>query len=126
MASTANPTDELRTAAQTLMDLADIAQEDLDTDDYWKPYDKASAWRDGFTNGFGGVCSDLVAVFTPTTAHALAAWLRAEAAIWDAVETVKAEYGPKGLKVTTPMSTHEQALAVARAVNAPTASRPAV
>ncbi|MEU3851768.1 hypothetical protein [Streptomyces sp. NPDC029554] len=112
-----NLADELRTAAQTLMDLADVAQEDLDTADYWKPYNQATAWRDGLVNGFGGSCSDLVAVFTPTTAHALAAWLRAEAAIWDAVETVKAEYGPKGLKVTTPLSTHDQALAVARAIN---------
>ncbi|GGU62409.1 hypothetical protein [Streptomyces lavendofoliae] len=73
------PADELRTAAQTLMDLADTAQEDLDTADYWKPYDKTTAWRDGFVNGFGGACSDLVAVFTPATAHALAAWLRSEA-----------------------------------------------
>src|SRR5690606_7366531 len=40
------PADELRTAAQTLMDLADTAQEDLDTNDYWKPYAKATAWRE--------------------------------------------------------------------------------
>ncbi|MFE9936356.1 hypothetical protein [Streptomyces hirsutus] len=111
------PIDELRTAAQTLMDLADIAREDLDTGDYWKPYNSATAWRDGLTNGMGGASGDLAAVFSPTTAHALATWLRAEAAIWDAVETVKAEYGPQGLKVTTPLSTHAQALAVARAIN---------
>ncbi|MGV9588211.1 hypothetical protein [Streptomyces tendae] len=75
------PTDELRAAAQTLMDLADIAQDDLDTDDFWKDYDKATAWRDGFANGFGGVSSDLVAVFPPATAHALAGWLRDSAVL---------------------------------------------
>lgn len=85
-----NPADELRQAAQTLMDLADVAQTDLDTDDYWKPYDKATAWRDGFVNGFGGVCSDLVAVFTPAVAHALAAVLRLEA---DVVAARTAEDG---------------------------------
>ncbi|RSS92482.1 hypothetical protein EF919_18280 [Streptomyces sp. WAC02707] len=79
------PADELRTAAQTLMDLADTAQADLDTDEFWKCYAPATAWRDGFVNGFGGVSSDLVAVFTPTTAHALAGWLRFEADLIDRV-----------------------------------------
>ena len=75
------PADELRTAAQTLMDLADTAQEDLDTNDYWKPYAKATAWRDGLTNGMGGASGDLAGVFSPAAAHALAAWLRDSAVI---------------------------------------------
>jgi hypothetical protein len=66
------PAEELRTAAQTLRPLAEAAQHDLETADYWKPYDPATAWRDGFVNGFGGISSDLAAIFTPTTALALA------------------------------------------------------
>jgi hypothetical protein len=73
------PAHELRTAAQTLMDLADVAQEDLDRNDYWACYDKATAWRDGLVNGFGGAPSDLAAVFSPATAHLIAAWLRGAA-----------------------------------------------
>ena len=107
-----SPTDELRTAAQSLMDLADAAQEDLDTGDYWKPYDKATAWRDGFANGFGGVSSDLVAVFPPATAQALATWLRKAAEHYDAGFTC-CDDGPQHCdEITAP------ALAVARQVNA--------
>jgi hypothetical protein len=87
------------------MDLADTAQEDLETADYWKPYNKVTAWRDGFVNGFGDVCSDLVAVFTPATAHALAGWLRYEA---DLIERVPGAE----LRGRT-----EHALTVAREIN---------
>lgn len=104
------PADELRAAAQTLMDLADAAQEELDTGDYWKPYDKATAWRDGFANGFGGVSSDLVAVFSPAAARAVAAWLRAEAA--GPVVAVHTAMCPD------PDCTINAALAVARQINA--------
>lgn len=102
-----SPADELRTAAQTLMDLADTAQDDLDTEDYWKPYDKATAWRDGFVNGMGGACSDLVAVFTPATAHALAAWLRTAAEY--------ADRWPADHQANSPF--RAGALAVARQIN---------
>lgn len=103
------PADELRTAAQTLMDRADIAQHDLDTDDFWKCYDPATAWRDGFVNGFGGVSSDLVAVFTPATAQSLAAWLRVEAETWAGDEVHS--------RCTTQTCTLDAALAVARQIN---------
>lgn len=106
------PADELRTAAQTLKDLADIAQEDLDTDDYWKPYDKATAWRDGFVNGFGGVCSDLVALFTPATVHALAEWLR-ESAVVHLPDTECGYCDPRRNPKRLPCP----ALAVARQIN---------
>lgn len=59
----------------------------------------------------------VVQLLHPGVGTALVDWLDAEAAIWAAMETVKAEYGPKGLKVTMPLSTHAQALAVARAIN---------
>ncbi|MFG3170606.1 hypothetical protein [Streptomyces sp. NPDC048200] len=106
------PTEELRTAAQTLMDLADTAQEDLDTDDYWKPYDKPTAWRDGFVNGFGGACSDLVAVFTPATAHALAEWLR-DSATLHLPDTECGYCAP----ARNPLNLPCRALAVARQIN---------
>ncbi|MFD8254957.1 hypothetical protein [Streptomyces werraensis] len=101
-----NPADELRTAAQTLMDLADVAQDDLDTDDYWKPYPKATAWRDGLTNGMGGTSGDLAAVFSPAVAHALAAWLRSVA---DALAT---NTHPDWQECAAP-----RAVAVARQIN---------
>ncbi|MEU7061894.1 hypothetical protein [Streptomyces sp. NPDC046197] len=48
------PADELTTAADLLYPLTDAAQADLDTDDFWKCYDPATAWHDGFLNGMGG------------------------------------------------------------------------
>lgn len=96
--------DELRAAAETLRSLATIAQDDLDNADYWAGYDKATAWRDGFVNGFGGVSSDLVAVFTPMTATALADWLDYEADL------------ASRLPGSVLRSRNHHALAVARAV----------
>lgn len=76
-------TDELRAAAQLLLDLADACQEDLETADYWKPYDPATAWRDGFMNGFGGISSELAALFPPAAARELAMVFRAWARMGD-------------------------------------------
>lgn len=73
------PTAELTAAADLLQPLAEKAQHDLDTKEYWACYDKTAAWRDGFVNGFGGISSDLVAYFTPTFATELARLFRAEA-----------------------------------------------
>lgn len=47
---------------------------------------------------------------------AVADWLDAEAAIWEALLTVKAEVSPKGYSLTWGESTQPQAVAVARAV----------
>lgn len=73
-----SPAATLRAAADKIDPLANAVQRDLDTDDYWKCYDPATAWRDGFANGFGGISSELVALFTPAAARELARWLRAE------------------------------------------------
>ncbi|MER6350597.1 hypothetical protein ABT186_01775 [Streptomyces sp. NPDC001634] len=73
-------------AAATLRRVAECAQTDLATSDYWSGYDKATAWRDGFANGFGGPCSDLVALFPPGFALEFADWL-------DAVASAAARHG---------------------------------
>ncbi|MET8746380.1 hypothetical protein [Streptomyces sp. NPDC004728] len=52
----------------------------------------------------------------PGLGNALADWLDKEAAIWDRIDSVAAEQGPKGLKVTVGLSTHNEALAVARQI----------
>ena len=133
-----NPTDELRTAAEKLRSLATAAtpgpwrQHDTHLGQYgyaatvlsgegndtdlraWLPSMSQEPW-DETRNVWPDAA--YIATMHPGVGAALADWLDAEAAIWDAVETVKAEYGPKGLKVTTPLSTHAEALAVARAIN---------
>ncbi|MGA5330978.1 hypothetical protein ACPCJT_20335 [Streptomyces griseoincarnatus] len=111
-----NPADELRQAAQTLMDLADAAQTDLDTGDYWKPYAPATAWRDGLTNGMGGTSGDLAAVFSPATAHALALLLRG--VLSQAHESGHEECSSWCSPETCDLSA---ALAVARQINAASA-----
>lgn len=68
------PADEITTAATKLRALAETAQHDLETADYWKPY-ATDAWAHGFINGFGGPSSDYVAVLPPAAGLALAAWL---------------------------------------------------
>ncbi|MFT9821192.1 hypothetical protein [Lysinibacillus sp. NPDC056185] len=57
-----------------------------------------------------------LALLGPATGIAVADWLDREAALWNAVETTAAEHGPKGLKVTVGLSTHTEALAVARQI----------
>jgi hypothetical protein len=73
------PADELTAAASLLQPLADAAQADLDADDFWKCYDPATAWRDGFLNGMGGKCGDLAGAIPPAAVTELVRWLRAEA-----------------------------------------------
>lgn len=73
-------------AAATLRRTAKVAQQDLDIAEYWAFYDKATAWRDGFVNGMGGVCSDLAAIFTPALAVEFADWL-------DGVASANARHG---------------------------------
>lgn len=101
---TTTPADELRTAAQILRPLAEAAQRDLETGDYWASYPKDSAWYDGLTNGMGGASGDLAGALPPAAVIELARWLQSAAR--DAVEI-----GPD-----------PHAVAVARAVNA---ARPA-
>ncbi|WP_030040175.1 hypothetical protein, partial [Streptomyces resistomycificus] len=66
--------------------IAEAALADLDHDDFWSCYDRATAWRDGFENGMGGVCSQLAGLFTPELAIAFADWL-------DTVASHNARYG---------------------------------
>lgn len=99
------PADELRAAAEKLRPLAETAQHDLETADYWKPY-ASDAWAHGFINGFGGPSSDYAAVLPPTVGLALADWLDSVAMRTrrDGAEWVGADL--------------YHALAVARAINA--------
>jgi hypothetical protein len=122
---TTDPTDELRQAAQTLLDLADVAQTDLDTGDYWKPYPKATAWRDGLTNGMGGASGDLAAVFSPAAAHALAKALRQTEALHTPTTCQHEGCMPHGCEwcgdEDWPCADLRNALAVARQINAASA-----
>jgi hypothetical protein len=60
--------------------------------------------------------AEWIALMHPGVGLALADWLEREAAIWTELEAVKAELHPKGYKLSWPISTHDEALAVARAV----------
>lgn len=71
--------DELTAAAEVLEPLARKAQQDVDTGDYWSGYDKATAWRDGLTNGMGGASGDLAAALPPKAVLELSRWLRSAA-----------------------------------------------
>lgn len=62
-------------AAAHIRTIAVAALADLDNDDFWSCYDRATAWRDGFENGMGGVCSQLAGLFTPELAIEFADWL---------------------------------------------------
>lgn len=52
----------------------------------------------------------------PALGLAIAGWLDREAEIWEQCETTKAEVNAKGFKLTWDINTHDQALAVARAI----------
>ena len=121
-----SPADELRAAADTLRSLTTDA-----TEGPWAHEDPNTRWGDDhdhqligggkilatFNNNHNGPLNALyTAAMSPNVGTALADWLTREAELWDLIETVKAEYGPQGLSVTTPLSTHAQALAVARAI----------
>lgn len=97
------PAEEIQTAATKLRALAETAQRDLETADYWKPY-ATDAWAHGFINGFGGPGSDYVAVLPPAAGLALAKWLES----WTGIDLYEAGSLPEDLR---------HALAVARAIN---------
>lgn len=79
MTATPSPADELAGAADVLESLARAAQIDVDTGDYWKCYEPATAWRDGLTNGMGGASGDLAAALPPEAVLELSRWLRSAA-----------------------------------------------
>lgn len=100
------PADELRAAADKLTPLAEAAQHDLDTGDYWACYNPATAWHDGLTNGMGGASGDLAAALPPAAVAELARWLRTEA------RRLATRALPEWQEVISP-----HALALARAIN---------
>lgn len=117
------PASELRTAAEKIHHLAGVASagpwRTTGVGDYgWTVSMPSSGLSiEAEDSEQGAVDTDYIAAMHPGVGLAIADWLTREADLWDLVETVKAEYSPKGLSVTTPLSTHEQALAVARQLN---------
>jgi len=73
------PTDALRLAAQLLLDLADRADEDIDTNLYWRSqlHPREHWFSNGIDNACGGPAGWLASMFTPVTARALAGTFRA-------------------------------------------------
>ncbi|WP_369214418.1 hypothetical protein [Streptomyces flavofungini] len=100
------PAEEITAAADHLTPLAQAAQKDLDNDDYWQPYDPATAWQNGFANGMGGASGDLAGAIPPAAALELSRWLRSEA------RRLAATTHPGWQETVSP-----HALAVARAIN---------
>lgn len=112
--------EELRTAAEKLRDAARRA--DRESPAPWRLDEDVVRCDDGGivadASGEPDHDGDLpyIAAMHPGVGAALADWLDAEAAIWDAVQTMTEEYGPKGIKVSFGISTQGQALAVARQI----------
>jgi hypothetical protein len=121
-----NPAQELRTAANLLRHAAQRAT-----------HQQGARWMRGTTSNRSDVVLDhpdeptvLIETFAerleavnvyltlvgPATGEAVADWLDREAAIWAEMETLKAELHPKGFKLSWPVSTHAEALAVASAI----------
>ena len=69
---------EIELAADRLDARVKKAAADLETDSYWAPYDKETAWHDGFTNGMGGECSELAGILTPHVMSQMVRLMRAE------------------------------------------------
>jgi hypothetical protein len=75
--------DELRTAAQTLLDLADATDDDINTNPYWHSQiaDPPHWFANGVENALGGPAGHLAGLLNPITARLLAKWLRSWAPI---------------------------------------------
>jgi hypothetical protein len=134
MTTPLTPADELRSAARLLRERAAAA-----TAGPWT-YDPTKAWHlpglhfdeefiGSRSSGQRTVCvaatgpaSDpqsmadaaWIATMHPLVGEVLATWLEREAEIWDALETAKVELAPTGFKLSWGISTHTEALAVAR------------
>jgi hypothetical protein len=59
-------------SSQALARLAEAADRDVRTDQYYACYPRATAYRDGMVNGMGGNAGDLAGLLGPETARALA------------------------------------------------------
>jgi hypothetical protein len=99
------PADELRAAAQTLLDLADETAEEIEANDYWHSQivNRPRWYANGVENALGGPAGKLAGLFSPEATREIAAWLR-----------VAAEYVSAGPAHPTHLV---RALAVARALN---------
>ncbi|MFE1950000.1 hypothetical protein ACFW9D_05960 [Streptomyces sp. NPDC059524] len=75
------PADELRTAAQTLLDLADDTAEDMATNDYWRSavVEPKHWFHNGIDNAVGGPAGKLAGLMSPRFARMLAIYFRDEA-----------------------------------------------
>lgn len=73
-----SPAEELHTAAQTLLDLADETAEEIETNPYWHSEiaERPRWFANGVENGLGGPAGRLAGLLSPEAARALAALLR--------------------------------------------------
>jgi hypothetical protein len=74
-----SPAEVLRVVAQLLLDMADAADEDVDTNPYWRSErEPREHWfANGIDDACGGPAGWLASMFNPATARALAATFRA-------------------------------------------------
>lgn len=74
-----NAADELKTAAQTLLDLADETDTDIETNTYWHSEltDRPHWYANGIDNALGGPAGKLSGLFSPAAARELAKTFRA-------------------------------------------------
>lgn len=103
------PADELKAAAQTLLDLADETAEEIETNTYWHSQiaPREQWFAHGVENGLGGPSGKLAGLLSPEAARALAAWLRTAAEY--------ADRWPPDHQTNSPF--RQGALATARAIN---------
>lgn len=101
------PADELRTAAQTLLDLADATDEEIKTNEYWHSeyWHATNRFANGIDNAVGGPAGKLAGLLNPMTARALAKTFRAWARIGELDPDLLNRVGG------------DETLAVARAIN---------
>jgi hypothetical protein len=100
------PAQELAAAAQTLLDLADDTDDDINTNPYWhsRIAPRHHWFGHGIENAVGGPAGQLAGLLNPTTARLIAKWLRS----WTPIE----------LREDAPMPEDATAaLAIAREIN---------
>ncbi|QQM45138.1 hypothetical protein [Streptomyces liliifuscus] len=80
-----SPAQELRTAAQTLLDHADATAEDIETNTYWHSQiaDREHWYAHGIDNALGGPAGKLAGLLSPATARELAGAFRTWARMGD-------------------------------------------
>lgn len=104
------PADELRTAAQTLLDAADATDDDINTNPYWHSQiaDRPNWYAHGIDNALGGPAGQLAALFDPPTARLLAGWLRSWASIELREDAAMSEDATAALAIARQINTRSQ------------------